>query len=252
MVKSFEEIEERERERESSKMSRQVEPNSSPAVRRRASQSSAQQQQQQSITDSSGPKSSCMLQASQQPSGNCERAPLLDSMGAAAESLVNNSVVGASVQQGVSWRMAAFLLVNTALGAGMLNYPFAYNQIGGLWAAALMQTLLLVLISSTMFILVYCADFNQDDTYHAVLLSMCGKRAQQISALSILLTCYGINVTFLVIIGDQYDRIFHSLLADQLDELWFLERRYTILITSVLFIWPMCYAQRLDFLRYAR
>lgn len=102
-----------------------------------------------------------------------------------------------------------------------------------------------------MFILVYCADFNHDDTYHDVLLSMCGKRAQQISAISILLTCYGINITFLVIIGDQYDRIFNSLLADYLDVYWFLDRKFTISITAILFIWPMCYAKRLDFLKHA-
>lgn len=111
---------------------------------------------------------------------------------------------------------------------------------------------LLIFIASTMFILVYCADINQDDTYHDVLLSMCGKRAQQMAALSILLTCYGINVTFLVIIGDQYDRIFNSLMFEYLDEYWFLDRKFTIIITSVLFIWPMCYAQRLDFLKHAR
>lgn len=111
---------------------------------------------------------------------------------------------------------------------------------------------LLIFITSTMFILVYCADFNQDDTYHDVLLSMCGKRAQQISAVSILLTCYGINITFLVIIGDQYDRIFESLLSEYTDEYWVLNRKFTIFITSILFIWPMCYAKRLDFLRHAR
>ena len=105
-----------------------------------------------------------------------------------------------------------------------------------------------------MFILVYCADFNRDNTYHDVLLSMCGKRAQQISALSILLTCYGINITFLVIIGDQYDRIFNSLLDPEYLQAghWFLDRKFTIFVTSILFIWPMCYAQRLDFLRHAR
>lgn len=103
-----------------------------------------------------------------------------------------------------------------------------------------------------MFILVYCADFNRDDTYHDVLLSMNGKRAQQVSALSIMLTCYGINITFLVIIGDQYDRIFNSLLEPEfIENNWWLDRKFTIFLTAVLFIWPMCYAQRLDFLRHA-
>jgi hypothetical protein len=66
-----------------------------------------------------------------------EKTPLLNS--AAVDQLANSSVVAGDIRTGVSWGMAAFLLVNTALGAGMLNYPYAYNQIGGVWAAALMQ-----------------------------------------------------------------------------------------------------------------
>lgn len=69
------------------------------------------------------------------------------------------------------------------------------------------------------------------------------------SALSILLTCFGINITFLVVIGDQYDRIFKSLLPDHA-EFWYLDRKFTIALTALMFILPMCYAQRLEFLRY--
>lgn len=69
-----------------------------------------------------------------------ERTPLLESQCAVSQSIqmtLNKSA--ADLQTGVSWGVAAFLLVNTALGAGMLNYPYAYNQIGGVLAAALMQ-----------------------------------------------------------------------------------------------------------------
>lgn len=68
-----------------------------------------------------------------------ERTPLLDGSGQLTESIANKSVRLPDIQSGVSWGVAAFLLVNTALGAGMLNYPYAYNQIGGVLAAALMQ-----------------------------------------------------------------------------------------------------------------
>ncbi|KAG9508800.1 putative sodium-coupled neutral amino acid transporter 7 [Fragariocoptes setiger] len=152
--------------------------------------------------------------------------------------------------QGVNWGVASFLLVNAALGAGMLNYPYAYGQVGGVLAAAIIQMVLLVFVASTMFILIYCSDLNNDDTYHDVLMSMCGKRAQQLSAASIMLTCFGINITFLVIIGDQYDRLFESLLPEH-EGSWYLDRRFIIGITALLFILPMCYARRLDCLRYA-
>ncbi|RWS09581.1 putative sodium-coupled neutral amino acid transporter 7-like protein [Dinothrombium tinctorium] len=79
-------------------------------------------------------------------------------------------------------------------------------------------------------------------------MSMCGKRAQQLAASSIMLTCYGVCVAFLIIIGDQFDRIAITLF-DQCH--WFIDRRFTIAITAIVLILPMCYFQRLDFLRYA-
>lgn len=144
--------------------------------------------------------------------------------------------------------MASFLLVNAALGAGVLNYPAAYDRIGGVWIATGVQLGLMIILASTMFILIYCADVNGDASYHDVLLTMCGKRCQQLSAISILLTCYGICVTFLIIIGDQYDRILVSHLTECY---WYIDRRFTISLTALTLILPMCYFQRLDFLKYA-
>ena len=40
---------------------------------------------------------------------------------------------------GMSWAVAAFLLVNTALGAGVLNYPSAYDKAGGVLTATAIQ-----------------------------------------------------------------------------------------------------------------
>lgn len=57
-----------------------------------------------------------------------------------------------------------------------------------------------------MLILVLCAELHRDTAYHDVLRSMCGQFTQQLSGISIMLTCFGINVTLLIIIGDQYDR----------------------------------------------
>lgn len=80
----------------------------------------------------------------------------------------------------------------------------------------------MVILGLTMIILVYSSDLNNDNTYHDVILSMCGKRMQQLAAVSILMTCYGICVTFLIIVGDQMEKVFDSL---QLDEsYWYLER----------------------------
>ncbi|UYV67723.1 SLC38A7 [Cordylochernes scorpioides] len=150
-----------------------------------------------------------------------------------------------------SWTVAAFLLVNTALGAGLLNYPYAYNKAGGILEASLLQVFMACFLSATMMVLAYCADINGDETYHDVLLSVVGRRAQQLSAFSILLTCFGVCITFLIIIGDQYDRFFLSVHGMDFAEYWYMDRHFTIAATACLLILPMCYFKRLDFLRYA-
>ncbi|XP_037501492.1 putative sodium-coupled neutral amino acid transporter 7 isoform X1 [Rhipicephalus sanguineus] len=178
-----------------------------------------------------------------------EKTPLLNIQDAASFS--KSSVSTPTVEQGVAWTVAAFLLVNSALGAGVLNYPAAYDRAGGILAATLLQILMICLNVVTMLILGYCADLNGDNTFHDVLLTTCGRRAQQIAAASILLSCYGVCITFLIVIGDQYDRLFTSLLGPLFCHEWYLNRQFTTCATAVLFILPLCYFQRLDFLKYA-
>ncbi|GBO43137.1 Putative sodium-coupled neutral amino acid transporter 7 [Araneus ventricosus] len=104
-----------------------------------------------------------------------------------------------------SWLTASFLLVNTALGVGILNFPAAYDQAGGIFYATLIQGIMVTLMLSTMLILAYCSDVNGDMTYHDVLLSMCGKKGQQLAAVSITLTLYCVCIATLIVIGDQID-----------------------------------------------
>lgn len=40
---------------------------------------------------------------------------------------------------GTSWFASVFLVVNAALGAGLLNFPDAYQQAGGVLIAVLIQ-----------------------------------------------------------------------------------------------------------------
>ena len=40
---------------------------------------------------------------------------------------------------GSTWYASVFLVVNAALGAGLLNFPAAYNQSGGIFTAIVIQ-----------------------------------------------------------------------------------------------------------------
>ncbi|XP_075741529.1 sodium-coupled neutral amino acid transporter 7 isoform X2 [Rhipicephalus microplus] len=137
----------------------------------------------------------------------------------------------------------ALIMTTTALGAGLLHFPAAYNIAGGIIMATVLQLILVVSIGGTILTLAFCADVKKDRTYHGILLSMCGKKWRYASAVSVLLTCYGVCVTYLIVIGDQYDRNFcHT---------WYMAREFTITLTAAAIVLPLNMLQHIEFLKYA-
>lgn len=126
----------------------------------------------------------------------------------------------------LSWYSVAVVLATTALGAGVLNFPAAYDHAGGILVATVLQMVSVLLeeiglrtcwlllafqlmvfaLGVTVVVLAYCSDVNKDRTYHGIVLSMCGPRWRFLVAVSVLLTCYGVCVTYLLVLGDQFDR----------------------------------------------
>lgn len=148
------------------------------------------------------------------------------------------------------WQVAVFLVVNAALGAGLLNFPEAYNRAGGITAASIVQGILVVFVVLALLILAHCADLNDSKTYQDVVKHLCGKRAQQLCSIGIVLYCYGTCITFLIIIGDQFDRIFASLHGPDFCHFWYFNRNFLMTASSLLFILPLCFSKRIDFLKY--
>ncbi|KAJ9578145.1 hypothetical protein L9F63_024993, partial [Diploptera punctata] len=107
---------------------------------------------------------------------------------------------------GSSRLSAIFLIINAALGAGLLNFPQAFNQAGGIVTAITVQLVLLLLLLSTA--LVPVSLFSSS------------------SEINLIECCLLCMVWISVIIG-------------------------TIAVSSCVFILPMCYSKRIDFLKYA-
>ncbi|WAR11527.1 S38A7-like protein [Mya arenaria] len=155
--------------------------------------------------------------------------------------------------KGSSWFASVFMVVNAALGAGLLNFPEAYHQAGGVLVAILIQAVFLIFIIAAIMILAYCSDIKGATTYQDVVLSVCGKNAQRASAMFLTVYCFGTCITFLIIIGDQWEEFFifvaRSFYCEHLP--WYMNRATTIVATSVIIILPMSFPKRIDFLKYA-
>ncbi|KAI8746444.1 sodium-coupled neutral amino acid transporter 7 [Biomphalaria glabrata] len=157
------------------------------------------------------------------------------------------------VQTGSGWFGSAFLVVNAALGAGLLNFPIAYHQAGGVVSAVLVQSFFLVFVIMALMILGYCSDIKKCNTYQDVVYSVCGPKAQLACAISVMLYCFGTCITFLIIIGDQWELFFlqvaKTLYCDSSPI--YMSRAFIIAVSSIVFILPLCFPRRIDFLKYA-
>jgi sodium-coupled neutral amino acid transporter 7/8 len=60
---------------------------------------------------------------------------------------------------------------------------------------------------------------------------------------------FGTTITFLIIIGDQFDRLLASVYGHTFCHFWYMNRDFTMTASSVLFILPFCYSKKIDFLR---
>ena len=67
---------------------------------------------------------------------------------------------------GTSWYATVFLVVNAALGAGLLNFPKAYDQSGGIVVAVIVQAVSIKTYShktinlNSVFFLLLCLEVN--------------------------------------------------------------------------------------------
>ena len=169
------------------------------------------------------------------------------------------------------------------MGAGLLNFPKAFNDAGGIEVALAVQILLLFFVIVSLIILAKCADSNGSKTvqvfhifqnhrivhilalknkckliltdlnlhfFQGALHGAAGRIGQHTGSFCVALYSFGTCVTFLIIIGDQFDRALASLYGPNFCQYWYMERQFLISACAVIFILPLCFSSRIDFLKY--
>ncbi|KAM7146859.1 sodium-coupled neutral amino acid transporter 7 isoform 1-T4 [Macrochelys suwanniensis] len=149
---------------------------------------------------------------------------------------------------------AVFIVVNAALGAGLLNFPAAFSTAGGVAAGIALQMSLLVFIIGGLVILAYCSRASNERTYQEVVWAVCGKVAGVLCEVAIAVYTFGTCIAFLIIIGDQQDKIIAALVKDPQGadgSPWYADRKFTISITAFLLILPLSIPKEIGFQKYA-
>jgi len=162
----------------------------------------------------------------------------------------SNLLPESHLNEGSSTFGSIFLIVNAALGAGLLNMPKAFDDAGGVMTAIVVQAFLLFFIMAALIILAKTSDINKSSTLQEVMCTVSGVWGRRATSVIITVYCFGTCITFLVIIGDQFDRAFTSLVGSHYCDTWYLHRDFVMPVSSFLLILPMCYSKTIDFLKY--
>ncbi|XP_078257847.1 sodium-coupled neutral amino acid transporter 7 isoform X2 [Rhinoraja longicauda] len=151
---------------------------------------------------------------------------------------------------------AVFIVVNAALGAGLLNFPYAFYMAGGVVTGIVLQMCLLLFIIAGLVILAYCSQVSSKATYQEVVRAACGQVVGTICDVLIAIYTFCTCITFLIIIGDQLDKILGALMHTpegdaSINGHWYSDRKFTISVISILVILPLSIPKEIGFQKYA-
>ncbi|XP_042865856.1 putative sodium-coupled neutral amino acid transporter 7 [Penaeus japonicus] len=153
------------------------------------------------------------------------------------------------LEEGISWYKAMFLTMNAGLGAGLLNFPRAFHDAGGLLSGNMLHVVITVLALISLLVIANCAIERSCKTYQELILYTCGHRWNVVASVCIFAYCMVTCITLLIIIGDQFDRAFASYAGSDFCFSWFMNRKFTLTASALFLIFPCC-LKRMDGLRF--
>ena len=93
--------------------------------------------------------------------------------------------------EGTSTLGSIFLIVNAALGAGILNFPKAFDMAGGVLTGLVVQALLVVFIMLGLMIRAKTSDLQQSPTLQDVMDTTAGPWGRRATAAIVTVYCFG-------------------------------------------------------------
>nr|XP_039273186.1 putative sodium-coupled neutral amino acid transporter 7 [Styela clava] len=146
---------------------------------------------------------------------------------------------------------AVFIVVNAAMGAGLLNFPNAFGQAGGIGPGVAMELMFLILIVTSLFALAYCSQLHSSNTYQSAIEATCGKGFGIATEICIIVYMFGTCIAMVIIIGDQFDKVMEAIVGIDFCHHWYMNRKFTMSAFAILIILPLCIPKDIGFLRHA-
>uniref|UniRef100_A0A8D0AXI2 Solute carrier family 38 member 8 n=1 Tax=Sander lucioperca TaxID=283035 RepID=A0A8D0AXI2_SANLU len=154
---------------------------------------------------------------------------------------------------------AIFIMLKSALGAGLLNFPWAFGRAGGVRSAVTVELVSLVFLISGLIILGYASSISGQCTYQAVVKEVCGPAIGQLCEICFVFNIFIISVAFLVIVDDQLEKLCGSLYElitglpeSEMPYHVYTDQRFGLVLLCILLILPLSISREISFQKYTR
>ncbi|KAK7913062.1 hypothetical protein WMY93_013273 [Mugilogobius chulae] len=152
---------------------------------------------------------------------------------------------------------AVFIMLKSALGAGLLNFPWAFEKAGGVTTAISVELVSLVFLISGLVILGYASSISRQKTYQDVVREVCGRAVGQLCEVCFCFNLFMICVAFLVVVQDQLEKLCISLYETatgsteaEMPYHWYTDQRFALFIMCLVIILPLSIPKEIGIQKY--
>ncbi|XP_042355015.1 putative sodium-coupled neutral amino acid transporter 8 [Plectropomus leopardus] len=152
---------------------------------------------------------------------------------------------------------AVFIMLKSALGAGLLNFPWAFQKAGGVTTAVSVEMVSLVFLISGLVILGYASSVSRQKTYQDVVREVCGGAVGQLCEVCFCFNLFMICVAFLVVVQDQLEKLCISLYETvtgsaegEMPYHWYTDQRFALFIMCLFIILPLSIPKEIGIQKY--
>ncbi|XP_036007975.1 putative sodium-coupled neutral amino acid transporter 8a [Fundulus heteroclitus] len=152
---------------------------------------------------------------------------------------------------------AVFIMLKSALGAGLLNFPWAFERAGGVRSAVTVELISLVFLISGLIILGYASSISGQHTYQAVVKELCGTAIGELCEICFVFSLFMISVAFLVIVNDQLEKLCDTLYElvtampkSEMPYHFYTDHRFALVLLCVFLIMPLSISKAISIQKY--
>ncbi|MFT7799993.1 putative sodium-coupled neutral amino acid transporter 8 [Arapaima gigas] len=143
---------------------------------------------------------------------------------------------------------AVFIMLKSALGAGLLNFPWAFHKAGGVSAAVSVEMVSLVFLVSGLVILGHAASVSGQKTYQGVVRELCGQAIGHLCELCFVFNLFMISVAFLVVVQDQLEK---RASEAEMPHHWYTDQHFALFLICLVVILPLSIPKEIRIQKYS-